>query len=48
MQKVDGQVIETWTFRNCFLVSITEKEALMQSGRSTTEPHALVTLDDFR
>lgn len=29
---VDGQVIETWTSR---------KHVMMQSGRSTTEPHAL-------
>jgi hypothetical protein len=34
-KEVDGQVIETWTFR------ISDRVKIMQSGRSTTEPHAL-------
>jgi hypothetical protein len=47
---VDGQVIETWTFRRCdFLDHRLGRAANMQSGRSTTEPHAhfvLRTEDD--
>jgi hypothetical protein len=35
-KKVDGQVIETWTFRRHCIGQM----AIMQSGRSTTEPHA--------
>jgi hypothetical protein len=38
-KQVDGQVIETWTFRNRG-----DGEAMMQSGRSTTEPHAHVKM----
>jgi hypothetical protein len=40
-KNVDGQVIETWTFRRCdFLDPRLGRLAIMQSGRSTTEPHA--------
>lgn len=36
-KNMDRQVIETWTSRNL----IPGADAVMQSGRSTTEPQAL-------
>jgi hypothetical protein len=44
---VDGQVIETWTFRKP--IQITDESGhLMQSGRSTTEPHAPFVFHELR